>query len=869
MTASANGPLDAERHLHAQDSERIYQAAGNQYIYDRPSPAAPMVTNTLPRGTATFTGRGDEIRTLVGSVTKSLGAGEVIPIHAIDGMPGVGKTALAIHVGHQLKDRFPDGQLFLDLHAHSANQTPVDPADALYALLSVDGVPPAQIPQSLDARAALWRARMAGKKLLVIMDNAAEHGQVEPLLPGSAGSLVLITSRRRLTGLRVRHAALALPLDTLPPEQAATLFVRLAGRDPTGDEPGAVEELVRLCGFLPLAISLLAAKLRPEPLWTVTNLVNDLAETQDRLAQMHAEDIAVAAAFDLSLGKLSGARRRFFRDLGLHPGADFDAYAAAALCRTTLADARRHLDALYDDHLLNQPDHGRYRMHDLIRDHTRNLAARQPAAQRERAVRRVLDYYEYVASLADRHFAVRPRPPSAGAPPAVPDVSSAANAMRWMRAELANMLACTAYAGAHGEYARLVGLTAALAAYLGLTGPWHHVIALHRAAALAAERQGDRAGRANALQHLGALLRRTGDYPGAGQALDAALAAYRELDARLGEADVLNELAALGCLTGELAGAEEKLQAALDIYRDLDDRVGAGPALNNLSTVRWLTEDYGGATEALGEALDIYRSLGDRLGEAHALLGLGVVRQMTDDYRGAIRTLQEALAMYREVGYRLGQANARLYLGTVRRQTEDYQAASEALRDALATYRELGDRLGVANTLKHLGIVQRMTEDYAGAVEASGEAYTIYHDLDHELGQAGALENLGVVRRLIGDFPEAARDLRQALLIYRRLGSRLGQAEVMNHRATLFLQWGDTSQAMTQYEAARRLALAAHSPLEEAHALEGMARCALRQENQDGAGALLREALAIYQRIGAPEVVRTAAQLKALAPPQH
>jgi tetratricopeptide (TPR) repeat protein len=863
MTASASGPPDAERHLHAQDGQQIYQAAGNQYIFDQPPPAAPIVTNTLPRGTATFVGRINEIRTLVSSVTRAAETGDGIPIHAVDGMPGVGKTALAIHVGHQLKDQFPDGQLFLDLHAHSANQTPVDPADALYALLSVDGVPPAQIPDSLDARSALWRSRMAVRRVLVIMDNAAERGQVEPLLPGSARCLVLITSRRRLTGLRVRHAALALPLDTLPPEDAGALFARLAGRTPAGDEARAAEELVRLCGFLPLAISLLAAKLRPEPLWTVTNLVSDLVATQNRLAEMHAEDIAVAAAFDLSCGKLPNTRRRFFRDLGLHPGGDVDAYAAAALCGITLAEARRHLDALYDDHLLDQPEHGRYRMHDLIRDYTRTLAARQPVAQRDRAVHRVMDYYEYVASVADRSIAVRPHLPSAGAPAAVPQVSGPENAMNWMREEIGNLLACAGYAGLRGDRARLVGLTAALAAYLGLAGPWHQAIALHRAAASVAERPADRA---NALLHLGVILRRTGDYPGAGRALDEALAAYRRLGARLHEADVRSELGALGCLTSQLAQAEENLQAALQIYRDVGDRAGAGPALNSLSAVCWLTEDYARATAALGEALAIYEQSGDRLGQANTLLGLGVVRQMTNDYQGAIRTLEDALTRYRDVGYRLGQANARLYLGMVRWQTEDYEGAGEALRDALGVYREIGDRLGEANSLKHLGIVRRMTEDYAGSVEALREAYTVYGDLDDRLGQAGALENLGVVKRLIGDFPEAARDLRQALVIYRRLGSRLGQAEVTNHRAALYLQWGDSGQARSQYEEARRLALAAHSPLEEAHSLEGLARCALRQDDPRSASMFLREALEIYRRIEAPEATRTAAQLDALGP---
>jgi transcriptional regulator with XRE-family HTH domain len=319
-------------------------------------------TRTLPRDIASFTGRERELRELVGAAS-TVGSGRVIGIHAIGGMAGIGKTAFAVHVAHQLAPQFPGGQIFLPLHGHTPGQRPVDPADALASLLLTAGVAPAQIPPSLEARMALWRDRLAGKQqLLLVLDDAADSDQVRPLLPGDGGSLVLVTSRRHLVAL---EDATAISLDILPREEAAWLLVRLAGRPGLDPEEPAVGEIVRLCGYLPLAVGMLARQLHHHPSWTPADLVADLTAARDRLELMETENLSVAAAFNLSYKDLTPGQQRIFRRLGLHPGTEIDVYAAAALDDTELGAARRNLEALYDQYLLSEPARGRYRLHDL------------------------------------------------------------------------------------------------------------------------------------------------------------------------------------------------------------------------------------------------------------------------------------------------------------------------------------------------------------------------------------------------------------------------------------------------------------------------------------------------------------------------
>ena len=382
------------------------------------SGSAAAASRTLPRDIAAFTGRAGELERLTAGLAGAAPGGGVVGICAIGGMAGIGKTTLAVHAAHRLAGRFPDGQLFLPLHGHTPGQRPVDPADALASLLLAAGVAAQAIPAGLDARAGCWRDHLAGKKILLVLDDAAGHEQVGPLLPGTAGCLVLVTSRRRLAAL---EDAAVLSLDTLPPAEAAVLLARLAGRPDLGPADAGVGEITRLCGYLPLAIGMLGRQLAHHPSWTPAGLAADLAAAAvGRLELMAAENLSVAAAFDLSYRDLTAGQRRLFRRLGLHPGPDIDAYAAAALAGTSLAAARRGLEALYGQHLITEPARGRYRLHDLLREHARALAAADDPAARDAAT-------EPAAGLLPAHrpgrrpahaLMVRRRKPRAARPPA-------------------------------------------------------------------------------------------------------------------------------------------------------------------------------------------------------------------------------------------------------------------------------------------------------------------------------------------------------------------------------------------------------------------------------------------------------------------
>jgi DNA-binding SARP family transcriptional activator len=739
---------------------------------DLPAPAGAAATRTLPRDSAAFTGRGRELAQLLDRIDGRAASGAVAGIHAIDGMAGIGKTTFAVHAAHRLAASFPDGQFFLPLHAHTPGQRPVDPADGLASLLRTAGVPAAAIPPGLEARAARWRDHLAGKKILLLLDDASGHEQIRPLLPGTTGSLVLITSRRRLTAL---DDAAVISLDTLPASEAAELLARLAGQTDLASGAGPARELTRLCGYLPLAIGMLARQLRHHPAWTAAGMAAELAAARDRLAMMRAENLSVAAAFALSYADLTPGQQRLFRRTGLVPGPGFDAYAAAALDDTSLATARRGLDELYDQHLLAEPAPGRYQLHDLLREHARALAAADDPTESDAAVGRLLDYYLHTALAAGRHFAPRAsayRRPLPGHPPAqAPDLSTLAQAAAWLDAERTNLHAAADYTTTRGHARYAIGIPAAMSGFLEARGHWDQSAALHQAALAAARQARDRLGEADTLGTLGELQQHTGNYPAAAASLAQALALYGEARDQRGQAFTLGRLGFLRTWIGDYRAAAANYRQALALFGDLGDQYGQGWALNGLGLLQQLTGDHPAAAASQQQALAVSGDLGDLEGQAYALNSLGVVQQEIGDYPAAAATQRQALALFRDLGHRLGEAQALDDLGLVQQETGDYPAAAASHQQALELFRGLGNLLGQAEALNRLGELSLRTSATGQAREQHTRALAIARDLSAAPEEARALEGIGNSHLQEGNLSQAAPYMQKALTIYQHIGA--------------------------------------------------------------------------------------------------
>ncbi|MGC0418200.1 ATP-binding protein [Embleya sp. AB8] len=821
------------------------------------------VFRQLPADPAGFVGRDEELARLEATITAPGAAASTVVISAIDGMGGVGKSALAVRAAHRLRGRYPDGQLFIDLHGHTAGQAPRDAAEVLEWFLRSLGVPPQSIPRELDERAACYRDRLADTRTLIVLDNAVGTAQIRPLLPGTPGCLVIVTSRKRLTGLDDAHTV---ALDTLTPAEATELLHRVAGPDRIPRGHPAIAELVELCGRLPLAIRIVAARLRHRRALRVEDLVEQLRDESGRLGRLGDEARDLTAVFDASYTALPEAERRLFRRLGRVPGPDFDGYAAANLLDADVPTAERLLDSLLDHNLLIQLTPGRYRFHDLIGLHARSRGADGPRgdcepteeAERAAARGRLLDYYLHTARQADGRLTPhqRPGPPRTGpVPVAVPDLPDRAAALTWVRAERDNLMAVAA------DPRCVIALAASLAAFLLQEGPWPQAAALQRSAADAAHESGDRYGEATALENLGRVWYVQGEFAAAAEPYERALAGYRDVGDRHGEASALEELGRVRYMLGEFAAAAELHERALAGFRELGDRYGEAGSLWSLGRVRHATGDYPAAADALEQALARYLDVGARQGEASALWELSRVRHASGDYPGAGSLQERALVIMRELGNRQGEANALWSLGRIRLTTGDVPAAAAALERALAIYLDLGKRDGEAYALKDLGRVRAATGDVSAAIELLERALILFRDLGQRYGEINTLHDLGRVRHAAGDVPAAAALFERARAFFRDAGDHQGEAEVLTSMGALTLDTAGPRAALPLYREARDLARRVHSPLDEARALEGAARCTVHTPEHEAALAHLRQAVALYDTLGAAEAKTTAAYL--------
>lgn len=827
------------------------------------------VPRSLPAAVHCFAGRAGEMRALTGLLGDAERDGGAVVISAISGTPGVGKTGLAVQWAHQIADRFPDGQLYMNLRGYDTGP-PVPSAHALAAFLRALGVPGEDIPAETEERAARFRSLLAGRRMLVVLDNARSAGQVRPLLPGTAGCVAVVTSRDALAGLVARDGARRIELDVLPMPDAVCLLRELVGARVDAD-PTAAAVLAERCCRLPLALRVAAELAAARPAVPLSDLAADLGDGQLGLDLLDADGdhfTAVRAVFSWSYQQLDPGTARTFTLLGMHPGPDIDAYGAAALTGTALQVTKHQLDRLVRAHLIQPATPARYGMHDLLRRYAADRAAEtMTVKERDDATARLLDYLECAASRAEalaqrstRSTAIADRGP---VDYASPEFGHADQALAWLRAERSTLLACLDVVTANRQQARVVALTAGVAFLLRTDGPWAEARARHATAAQAAQDLGDRLGQAHALLCLGDTCVMTGD-PTTAQTLAQARDLFRDLGDDLGLASALHQLG-VEQVTARDPRASASLAAARDIFGDLGDQRGVAHTLLHLGEMERLGGKFANAAAAAAQALAIFGELGDRQGYASAQLRLALAECVTDNYPVAAQRLSEALDIFRELGDRMGQADALQLLSEMQCVMGHYAPATHNLAEARGIFADLSYyRRGEAATLTCLGSVAYATDDYQLAAEDLTDALAIWCDLGEQLGQAWALMILGDVWRVTGDYLAAEKALTEALAIYRHLAATAVEAEVLNKTGTLSHSRGDLAIAegchQQALERARRLAI----PLEEGRALAGLGRCALSSGDHATAVTLLRQAQAVLAPTGAAETHAIASELDAL-----
>jgi DNA-binding SARP family transcriptional activator/Flp pilus assembly protein TadD len=714
----------------------------------RVGPASLPIPRELPRPAADFTGRRDEratLRTLLdlgrrdadGVDAPGTELGPVV-ISAIDGMGGIGKSALAIQVASQLADAgaFPDGQLYVNLHGATPGLVPLEPLDALGRLLRALGLDPAAIPGDSDEAAARFRSLAAERRLLVVLDNATSAEQVRPLLPASPTCRVLITSRQVLATLEGAHP---LHLDVLPPEQAVALLGRIAGPQRIAAEPQAAAEVVQVCGRLPLAIRIAGARLAARPSWPLQALAERLTHASRRLEELRAGELAVQASFEVSLHALQEssdptdrAAAQAFGLLGLPDGPDLDVTAAARLLHQPAPSTEAVLERLVDAQLLESPRPGRYQFHDLLRLYARQHAAsRHPERERLAALLRLFGFYTATAwhTLALLHPGDQL---TATADPRWTDgglrFRNAADTRAWLETEWANLLAAVTQAAAAAPAlpTELAGqLTRALYGLFDLGGYWHDGLQADHTVLRLAQRTDDAAASAYAHQHLGEIYFRLGRYAEAIASLQESLTFGRQVGDRWIQANSLDVLGAVYDRSGRYAEAITSLQESLALARELGDSYRQALSLHILSNPYSRLGRYAEAVANLQESLRLFRELGDRSREAASLNNLGMAYGGMRRYAEAIASLQECLMICREIGDRPHLAGSLDSLGMVYAQSRRYAEAVATLREALTLARELGEAHGQAVTLNNLGVAYHGLERYEEARVAWQEALAI------------------------------------------------------------------------------------------------------------------------------------------------
>lgn len=662
----------------------------------RPAPPAGVAMPAqLPLDVRGFAGRGAALAHL--DALAATGATSPATVVAVlMGTAGVGKTALAVHWAQQAADRFPDGQLYVNLRGFHPGARPMEPGEALRGFLDAFGVPPERIPAGLDAQAALYRSTVAGRRILVLLDNALDAEQVRPLLPGGHGGMVLITSRDQLIGLVALEGAHPVLLDVLPAAEAREFLVGRLGAQRVTADVEAADEIALRCARLPLALAMVAARAAVHPTLPLASLAAELAAAR---AGMRPRDLGhfatdVQAAFSWSYRRLTPPAAALFRLLGLHPGQDLGMDAAASLAGAPAEEIRPRLTELVRAHLITEQPPGRFSMHDLLRAYAAELALRADSApDRHAALRRVLAHYlhsSYAAAILiyPHRYRLSLAPPDRGA--VVSAFVDVAQASAWFAREHAVLLAALNAAADEGLGTYAWQLASAMSTFLDRCGHWHDWVATQRAALAVAERNADRVGRAHAHGGLGLAYNRLKRYPEAHVQLRHADDLFGELDDLVGQAYTKLRMSLVHEGQGDLRAALLDARQALDRFRSAGHRIGQGQALNSVGWLHAQLGQYGDAVKYCEQAVEVHRELADREGLANALDSLGFAHHGHGDHRQAIVHYQEALVVLRQLADPYYETITLTHLGDTHHAAGDRRAAADAWRASLAMLDELG-----------------------------------------------------------------------------------------------------------------------------------------------------------------------------------
>ncbi|MEV6237963.1 BTAD domain-containing putative transcriptional regulator [Lentzea sp. NPDC051838] len=745
----------------------------------------PRSRNDLPGDIPDFAGRAQDLDQILAAVPSGC-----VAITAIDGMAGIGKTTLAVRAAHRLASRFPDAQLFVDLHSYTDGVEPRTPSDALLALLTALGVPAHDIPDGLDARAARWRAEMAHRKALVVLDNAGSAAQVRPLLPGSG--LVLVTSRRRLLDLDAAHTV---SLDVLSEEDSIKLLASIVG--PRADLETA-REIVRLCGYLPLAVRIVGARWRTRPAWTALDLTRRL--TEQRLAALESGERSVANAFALSYQQLTPEQQRLFRRLGLHTGEDWDAHLAAALIGSTRVEAERLLDELLDVHLVQQKENGRFRFHDLLADHAK--ASVEPDEKNE-AVVRILDHYLHGAAASALRIAPgRPEIHSAVTYELVdpPTFATSVEALAWQEKERSNLRTAVYLAAYEGHYRYAWQLPHHFAHFLLLRGSGRERVEVQSVALAAAHQLGDLQARAEALRGLGSAFMAQDDHKTAKKHLDEALDLMRQIGDTRGEASTMGLLGMIARERYEYDKAMEYFERGLVLMRQVGAPTGEANALHNIAIVHAELGQNDRALAHMRESIELLRAHGEVRGTAMVMHDMAHVYFDSFRHEECLQWVERSLAAYQESGDRRGQALAMADFAYWRYEMGDIDDARRLALETAAVcraYTNLPDNHAVLAAME---------------------------DVRDHIGQIALLVAMSLEAQVDGRLIEALGHVRRCLAIVRATSRWWAEYRLLGQLSTLHLALGDHETAVQYGEEAVVVAERKHQPRATATAKRILAR---------------------------------------------